>query len=184
VDEGLSGEALAMTIREIKILGDPVLRTPAEEVSEFDEEIQTLADDMLETMYRASGIGLAGPQVGVSRRIIVVDLGEAEDGEHGPVALVNPRVEEASKKTDRAPEGCLSIPGMEEVVERPSSVTVEAFTPRGEPVTIRAEGLFGRALQHEIDHLDGILFIDRLSPLKRRMAVKKWQKNRAEEVAS
>lgn len=175
-----------MTIREIKILGDPILRTPAEEVSEFDEEIQALAEDMLETMYRASGIGLAGPQVGVSRRIIVVDLGEAEDEdeEHGPVVLVNPRVAESSKKTDRAPEGCLSIPGMEEVVERPASVTVEGFTPEGDPVTIQAEGLLGRALQHEIDHLDGILFIDRLTPLKRRMALKKWQKNRAEEVAS
>ena len=100
------------------------------------------------------------------------------------MALVNPRVVTATKKTDRAPEGCLSIPGMEEVVERPASVTVQGFTPQGESVTIEAEGLFSRALQHEIDHLDGVLFIDRLSPLKRRMALKKWQKSRAEEVAS
>jgi len=173
-----------MTVREIKILGDPVLRAPAEEVSEFDEEIQTLAEDMLETMYRASGIGLAGPQVGVSRRIIVLDLGESDEDGHGAVALVNPQVVAAAKKTDRAPEGCLSIPGMEEVVERPASVTVQGFTPQGDAVTIEADGLFSRALQHEIDHLDGVLFIDRLTPLKRRLALKKWQKSRAEEVAS
>lgn len=173
-----------MTVREIKILGDPVLRAPAEEVSEFDEEIQTLAEDMLETMYRASGIGLAGPQVGVSRRIIVLDLGESDEDGHGAVALVNPQVVAATRKTDRAPEGCLSIPGMEEVVERPASVTVRGFTPQGDAVTIEADGLFSRALQHEIDHLDGVLFIDRLTPLKRRLALKKWQKSRAEEVAS
>jgi peptide deformylase len=173
-----------MALREIRILGDPVLRAPAEEVREFDEEIQTLARDMLDTMYRASGIGLAGPQVGVSKRVIVLDVGQAEEEDGGPVALVNPKVVESSRKRDRAPEGCLSIPGMEEVVERPASVTVEAFTPEGEPVTLEADGLFSRALQHEIDHLDGVLFIDRLSPLKRRMAIKKWQKSRAEEVAS
>ena len=173
-----------MALREIRILGDPVLRVPAEEVLEFDEEIRTLAEDMIETMYRAAGIGLAGPQVGISRRLIVVDLGEADEEGVGPIALVNPRVVESSRKRDRAPEGCLSIPGMEEVVERPASVTVEGFNPRGEPVTIEAQGLFSRALQHEIDHLDGILFIDRLSPLKRRMALKKWQKSQAEEAAS
>ncbi|MGW8267190.1 MAG: peptide deformylase [Longimicrobiales bacterium] len=173
-----------MATREIRILGDSVLRVPAEEVLEFDEEIQTLAKDMLETMYRAAGVGLAGPQVGVSRRIIVLDLGESDEEGVGPLALVNPRVVESSRKRDRAPEGCLSIPGMEEVVERPASVTVEGFTPGGEPVDIQADGLLSRVLQHEIDHLDGVLFIDRLTPLKRRMAVKKWQKSQAEEVAS
>jgi len=173
-----------MAIRDIRILGDPVLRIPGEEVLEFDEEIQALAKDMLETMYRSAGVGLAGPQVGVSRRVIVLDLGESDEKGTGPLALVNPRVVESSRKRDRAPEGCLSIPGMEEVVERPASVTVEGFTPRGEPVTIQAEGLLSRVLQHEIDHLDGVLFIDRLTPLKRRMAVKKWQKSQAEEVAS
>jgi len=173
-----------MALLEIRILGDPVLRVKAKEVVEFDGEIQTLAKDMLETMYRASGIGLAGPQVGTSKRIIVLDLGEADEEDFGPVAVVNPRIVEASREKDRAPEGCLSIPGMEEVVERPSFVTVEGYTPQGEPLTIEAEGLFSRALQHEIDHLDGVLFIDRLSPLKRRMAMKKWQKSRAEEVAS
>jgi peptide deformylase len=172
-----------MSAREIVILGDPVLREPAKEVTEFGEAMETLARDMLETMYKASGIGLAGPQISVSERIIVVDLNGSEEGEDGPVALVNPKVVQASKKTDRAPEGCLSIPGMEEVVERPASVTVEGMTPSGDPVTIEAEGLFSRALQHEIDHLDGILFIDRLSPLKRKLALRKWHKAQ-EEVES
>jgi peptide deformylase len=173
-----------MAIREVRILGDPVLRIPAVEVEAFDEEVQTLAKDMLETMYRFSGIGLAAPQVGISSRVIVLDVGEADEEQAGPIALVNPRVVELAKKLERAPEGCLSIPGMEEVVERPSSVRVEGFTPEGEPVVIEASGLLSRALQHEIDHLDGILITDRLSPLKRRLALKKWQKSRAEEVAS
>jgi len=172
-----------MSFREIRILGDPVLRVPAEEVSHFGEELAKLAEDMLDTMYRASGVGLAGPQIGVSERIIVLDPAAVEDGEPAPLALVNPKVVEASRKMDRAPEGCLSIPGMEEIVERPSSVTVEAKTPHGDPVTIEATGLLSRVLQHEIDHLDGVLFIDRLSPLKRRLALRKWHKAQ-EEVDS
>ena len=172
-----------MSVREIRILGDPVLRVPAVEVSQFDEEVEVLGKDMLETMYRASGIGLAGPQIGVSERIIVLDPTAVDDEEPGPLALVNPKVVEASRKTDRAPEGCLSIPGMEEVVERPSSVTVEAKTPLGESVTIEANSLLSRVLQHEIDHLDGILLFDRLSPLKRRLALRKWHKAQ-EEVDS
>jgi peptide deformylase len=101
----------------------------------------------------------------------------------GPLALINPKVIESSKKQDKAPEGCLSIPGMEEVVERPAEVTVEGMDPDGERVVVELTGLLSRAVQHEIDHLDGVLFFDRISPLKRRMALKKWQKNRAEEVA-
>jgi peptide deformylase len=172
-----------MSLREIIILGDPLLRKPAEEVSEFGEALEALARDMFDTMYTASGIGLAGPQIGVSQRIIVVDLHGDEGYEEGAVVLVNPRIVEASKKTDRAPEGCLSIPGMEEVVERPALVTVEGMTPSGDPVSYEAEGLFSRALQHEIDHLDGVLFIDRLTPLKRRLALRKWHKAQ-EEVES
>jgi len=173
-----------MAIREIKILGDPVLRKPAEEVGELDDEVRTLVKDMFETMYYAGGIGLAAPQVGISRRVLVVDLGEADEEGVGGVALVDPRVVEFSRKTDKGPEGCLSIPGMEEVVERPEAVTVEGLGPDGEPVAMEVSGLLSRALQHEIDHLDGILFIDRVSPLKRRLLLKKWQKSRAEEVAS
>jgi peptide deformylase len=170
--------------REIRILGDPVLRKPAQEVETPDEDIQALVRDMLETMYGAQGIGLAAPQVGVSQRVIVVDLGEADDEGVGPLALINPKVVEASKKTDKGPEGCLSIPGLEEVVERPANVTVEGRAPDGELVTMELSGLLGRAVQHEIDHLDGVLFIDRVSPLKRKLLMRKWKKSQAEEVAS
>ncbi|MGD2121544.1 MAG: peptide deformylase [Gemmatimonadota bacterium] len=173
-----------MSVREIKILGDPVLREPAAMVEELDEEVQVLVRDMFETMYHAEGIGLAAPQVGVSRRVIVVDLRDSDEDGVGPIALINPKVTESGRKTDRSPEGCLSIPGMEEVVERPDFVMVEGLNTDGERVTMKVSGLLSRALQHEIDHTDGILFIDRLSPLKRRMAVKKWQKKQAAEVAS
>jgi peptide deformylase len=173
-----------MSLREIRIFGDPVLREPAVEVEELDEEVRGLAQDLLETMYHAEGIGLAAPQVGVSRRVIVVDLGDSDEDGVGPIALVNPVVTESGRKTDRGPEGCLSIPGMEEVVERPDTVTVEGLNPEGKKVSMTVSGLLSRALQHEIDHLDGVLFIDRLSPLKRRMAVKKWQKKQVEEVTS
>jgi peptide deformylase len=172
-----------MAIREIRILGDPVLRQPAEEVLEFDAELREFVEDMLATMYHANGIGLAAPQVGVSRRVLVVDPGEGDDGGFGAIALVNPKVTEMSSETDRAAEGCLSIPGMEEVVERPVSVTIEGFGPDGSPLHLEVDGLLSRALQHEIDHLDGILFFDRISPLKRRMFIKKWRKNRVGKEA-
>ena len=100
------------------------------------------------------------------------------------MALINPEVVESSRATDRAPEGCLSIPGMEEVVERPSAVKVAGLNPQGEKVVMEASGLLARVLQHEIDHLDGVLFFDRVSPLKRRLFMRKWKKSRAEEVAS
>ncbi len=173
-----------MPIREIRILGDPVLRKRAEEVSSFDAELDRLVQDMFATMYHARGIGLAAPQVGVSLRVMVLDLGEADEEGLGPFALVNPKLVEASRKTARSAEGCLSIPGVEEVVERPESVVMEGFTPKGEPRIVQASGLMARALQHELDHLDGILFIDRLSPLKRQLLLKKWQRLQAEEVAS
>jgi peptide deformylase len=153
-------------------------------VEELGDGVLELVEDMYETMYHAEGIGLAAPQIGVSERVIVVDIGSADEEGAGPVALINPRVVESGRKKDKAPEGCLSIPGMEEVVERPLSVTVEGVTPEGDQVSMEVSGLLSRALQHEIDHLDGVLFIDRVSPLKRRILLKKWQKARAEEVAS
>ena len=168
-----------MPIREIVILGDPVLRQEAEEVTTFDDELRNLVRDMFETMYRAEGIGLAAPQVGVARRVLVVDL-RREDEPEARVALVNPTITWESVETDKQPEGCLSIPGLEDVVERPWAVRIEGFDPDGRPVTLEADDLFSRALQHEIDHLDGVLFLDRLSPLKRRMAVKRWKKLQAE----
>lgn len=168
-----------MALREIVLMGDPVLRQVAEPVEAFDDDLHALVRDMFETMYHAEGIGLAAPQVGVSRRVLVIDL-RREDEPEARVALVNPAVTWASDETDKQPEGCLSIPGMEEVVERPWAVRVEGFDPDGNAVTLEADELFSRALQHEIDHLDGILFPDRISPLKRKMLLKKWKKQQAE----
>lgn len=171
-----------MAIRKILLMGDPALRTPAEEVETFDEELRALVDDMFETMYHADGIGLAAPQIGVGLRVLVVDVREEEEGGEGRrIALVNPRVVASSEETDRAAEGCLSIPGLEEVVERPSSVEIHGFDPEGGELRFEASELYGRALQHEIDHLDGVLFIDRISPLKRRMVLKKYRKLREAE---
>ena len=165
-----------MAIREIVLMGDPVLREEAEEVTVFDDDLRHLVRDMFETMYHADGIGLAAPQIGLSRRIIVVDLRVEEGEEPRSVALVNPRVVWESDDIEKESEGCLSIPGLEEVVKRPASVRVEGQDPDGNDVVVEADGLFARALQHEIDHVDGILFIDRVSPLKRKMLLKKWRK--------
>jgi peptide deformylase len=171
-----------VSIREILLLGDPVLRTESEEVVGFGDDLDILVRDMFETMYHAEGIGLAAPQIGISTRVIVLDL-RREDEDDEPMALVNPRLVWTSTQTDKQPEGCLSIPSLEEVVERPAEVRVEAHDPKGNPLAIEAGELLARALQHEIDHLDGILFLDRVSALKRRMLLKKWKKVEAEERA-
>jgi len=162
-----------MAVREIRLLGDPVLRRKAEPVAALDGELRQLIADMFETMYAAEGIGLAAPQVGVSRRVIVVDVREPE---WPPFALVNPEIRAFGSELDRSEEGCLSIPGLQEIVERPASVVVEGLDPDGRPRRIEAAGLLARVLQHEVDHLDGILFLDRVSPLKRQMLLKRWQK--------
>lgn len=160
---------------EIRLMGDPVLREEVAAVTEIDDELRRLARDMFDTMYAGDGVGLAAPQVGVLTRLIVVD--PREEGVE-PVALVNPRVIAHGQEMDRVEEGCLSIPGVRDVVERPTAVVVEALSLEGEPVRIEVEGPFARVLQHEIDHLDGVLFFDRLTPLKRKMALKKWAKVR------
>jgi peptide deformylase len=162
-----------MSVREVKFLGDPVLRQRASELVEVTDETRKLIADMFETMYAEEGIGLAAPQIGESQRVIVVD--PHEEGSE-PFALINPKIVETSDETDRAEEGCLSIPGLREVVERAVRVSVEGLDPQGNPTRMDAEGLVARILQHEIDHIDGIVFIDRVSPLKRRMLLKKWQK--------
>jgi peptide deformylase len=172
----------SVSVRDIVLMGDPVLRTEADPVEVFDEELRTLVRDMFETMYLAEGIGLAAPQVGLSRRVLVVDL-RREDQPDRRVALVNPKIVWASGETDKQPEGCLSIPGLEEVVERPLAVRIEGFDPEGKGIVVEAEELFARALQHEIDHLDGVLFLDRVGPLTRKLALKKWKKLRAEAEA-
>jgi len=169
-----------MALHEIRLLGDPVLREPAQEIQEFDKDLARLVEDMFETMYHAQGVGLAGPQIGISARVLVVDVRETEDEPGGRFGLINPVIAEWSRATERSPEGCLSIPGLEEVVERPATVVVEAADPTGAPLRIEAAGLLARALQHEIDHLDGVLFIDRVTPLKRKMLLKKWKKAQAE----
>ena len=170
-------------VREIVLMGDPVLRTPGEEVEVFDEELQDLVRDMFETMYHAEGVGLAAPQIGLSKRVLVVDLRKEEQPE-SRVALVNPRLVWSSPETEKEYEGCLSIPGLEELVERPSSVRIEGRDPKGNEVVVEADEYFARALQHEIDHLDGVLFLDRVSALKRRMLLKKWKKLQAEAATS
>ncbi|HUE97284.1 MAG TPA: peptide deformylase [Longimicrobiaceae bacterium] len=164
---------------KIEMLGSPVLRQKAAEVTQIDDGLRTLVADMFETMYAAEGIGLAGPQVAVPKRVIVVDV-KAEATTR--VALVNPRVVERSKAQEKEEEGCLSIPGVSAHVERSIEVVVEALDEEGHPVRIEADGLLARCLQHEIDHLDGILFIDRLPALKRSMVVKKYRAQLAEEV--
>jgi peptide deformylase len=167
-----------MSVLKIELLGSDVLRRRAEEIDAVDDDLRSLVRDMFDTMYEAEGIGLAGPQVGIDRRVIVVDI--REEGST-PFALVNPRIVESSRDTEKADEGCLSIPGISGVVERPARVVVEGLSERGEPVRMEADGLLGRCLQHEVDHLDGVLFIDRLSPLKRKMALKRYRTLAEEE---
>jgi peptide deformylase len=131
-------------------------------------------------MYHAEGVGLAAPQIGISQRILVADVRARDGGQTGQVALVNPKIVLFSERTERENEGCLSIPGVDELVERSWSVQVKAQNIEGKPVLIEVDALLARCLQHEIDHLDGILFIDRVSPLKRKMLLAKYRKLREE----
>jgi peptide deformylase len=164
-------------MRELTIerLGSPVLREAAREVAEVDAELHELVRAMFATMYDADGQGLAAPQVGVSRQIAIVEV----PPRRGPsYVLINPRVVTASAERARGVEGCLSIPGVSAVVERPAAVVVEALDANHAPLRIEAEGELARCLQHEIDHLDGMLYIDRLSPLARRMLLDRYRKQR------
>jgi peptide deformylase len=168
-----------MALLPLRFMGDPVLRTPAVAVERLDEELRALVADMFETMYAEEGVGLAAPQVGVGRRVVVIDP-RHEDIQ--PLALVNPTVVVTSAETDKAEEGCLSIPGIVDVVERSRAVEVTAVDPEGRPLRIAAEGLLARILLHEVDHLDGVLFVDRVSPMKRRLLLKKWAKVKPDEA--
>ncbi|HET9985139.1 MAG TPA: peptide deformylase [Longimicrobiales bacterium] len=170
-----------MAIRDIRLLGDPVLRQKAEPLDGLDAETRRLIADMFDTMYEADGVGLAAPQVGIGHRVIVVD---PRDEHVKPFALINPVILDFGRELDRGEEGCLSIPGVKDIVERPSTVLVQGLDGEGNPTHIAAEGLLARVLQHEIDHLDGILFFDRLSPLKRKMLLSKWQKVKPEPKVS
>ena len=143
-----------MALRTIRIQGDDLLGKRSREISEINERILTLLDDMAETMYKAEGVGLAAPQVGVLRRCVVIDVGE------GLIKLINPVIVESSEETETRLEGCLSVPDYVGWVRRPCRVKVEALNEKGEKVTIEAEGLYKKALCHEIDHLDGVIFPD------------------------
>jgi peptide deformylase len=154
-------------------LGAPVLRQPAEEVRELDQTVRDLSRRMLATMYSAQGQGLAAPQVSVSRRIAVVDVPPGSGNLH---VLVNPRALAVSEERVRGVEGCLSIPGVREVVERPAEVLVEAMDPDGRLLRLEGVGELARCLQHEMDHLDGVLYIDHLSPLSRRLLLERYRK--------
>jgi peptide deformylase len=158
---------------DVRYLGDPVLRRTAEPVAGVDGELRELVTRMFDTMYAVDGQGLAAPQVGRSLRLAVVDV--PPDGP--PHVLVNPRITWASAGRDRGVEGCLSVPGARAVVERPAEVVVEALDLDWNLQTLGADGELARCFQHEIDHLDGILYIDRLSPLNRRMTVSRYRKS-------
>jgi peptide deformylase len=166
-----------MAIREILIIGDPILTRTSEPVDGITEEIAQLARDMVETVHAAPGVGLAAPQVGVSKRLIVVDLSVGEEKEALHV-LINPEI--VSKEGEAvAEEGCLSVPDIKEKVTRPYKVVARGLDLEGRRVEIEGEDLLARALCHEIDHLNGILFVDKLSSLKRKLIKKKLQKNTA-----
>jgi peptide deformylase len=160
-----------MAILEIVKYPEPVLSEPTVRVENFDDDLRALAADMVATMYAAPGIGLAAPQVGRSERICVVDLSVGEDASD-LLVLVNPEVVEAAGNV-REEEGCLSFPDLMLVVPRPERVVVEAQDLDGKPVRVEGEELLARCLHHEIDHLDGVLFLDRVSPLKRDLARRK-----------
>lgn len=171
-----------MSVRDIRLLGDPVLRRECDPVDEVDEEVRALIRDLEETMYDADGIGLAAPQIGVPLRVFVYDVRDPDDP-RAAGTLVNPRVV-STEGTDRDTEGCLSVPGLQEVVERPARVVVEGLDENGREVRIEADGLLSRCLQHERDHLDGVLFLDRVSPIKRRLLLDRWSKLNPEEAES
>ena len=165
-----------MALREIVILPDPVLKTVSTPVEAVTDDIRKLLDDMLETMYEAPGIGLAAVQIGILKRLVVVDAVRDEDAPRDPMFLVNPEVIWSSEETAEYEEGCLSIPEVYDNVTRPAEVTVRYLDRDGKECERHCDGLLATCIQHEIDHLDGILFIDYLSRLKRDRVVKKFAK--------
>jgi len=159
----------------ITLYGEPVLEKPAETITNFDTpELQTLVDDMFESMYAAKGVGLAAPQIGISKRIAVVDLSVAEDPSQ-KIVLINPEIIH-KEGTQAGEEGCLSLPGFREQVRRPKKVTVRAQNVKGEPFEMNGEDLLARAFNHEIDHLNGRLYISHVSALKRDLIRRKVRK--------
>jgi peptide deformylase len=169
-----------MSVRPILVLPDPRLRAVADPVDKIDDDIKKLAQDMLDTMYAAPGIGLAATQLGEMKRVVVMDL--AKDGEpKAPIIMVNPEIRKVSEEIAVSEEGCLSIPEFYYDVERPAAVTVRYTDLDGKEVTMEADERLAVCVQHEIDHLDGVLYIDYLSRLKRDRVLKKFEK--AERLA-
>ncbi|MDR6898740.1 peptide deformylase [Rhizobium miluonense] len=164
-----------MTIKPLIILPDPLLRQASKPIEQIDIEIQRLADDMLETMYDAPGIGLAAIQIGVPRRMLVIDVAR-EGEEKTPLVFINPEIVASSDERSVYEEGCLSIPDYYAEVERPARVTVKHLDRNGKEQLTDADGLLATCVQHEIDHLNGVLFIDYISRLKREMVIKKFTK--------
>jgi peptide deformylase len=164
-----------MAIREILVVPNPVLKQVSQPVEKVDDDLRALMDDMLETMYDAPGIGLAAIQIGVPKRVIVMDLA-GPDEEKAPRYFVNPEILWASDDTAPYEEGCLSIPEVYDEVQRPARVKLKYLNYQGEEVIEDADGLFAVCIQHEMDHLEGVLFIDHLSRLKRDRAVAKVKK--------
>jgi peptide deformylase len=161
-------------VREILIWPDPTLKKKASPVAKVDDSIRALVNDMFETMYAADGVGLAAPQVGVLKNIIVLDTTPRQP-EAKPLAMINPEIISLEGKTTYN-EGCLSVPGEAEDVERAAIVTVKYLDPEGKEQTLRAEGLLAIAIQHETDHLNGTMFVDRISTLKREMIRKRMKR--------
>ena len=172
-----------MAKRPIITLPDALLRTQSAPVERLDGELKQLIDDLLETMYEAPGIGLAAVQVGVPRRVIVMDTARDEDGPRNPIGMINPEIVSLGAATGLHEEGCLSIPEFYAEVERPAACAVRYLDREGRTHEMLAEGLLARVVQHEVDHLNGVLFIDYLSRLKRDRVVKKFLKARKAEVA-
>lgn len=162
-------------IRKIVKYGDPVLETPADLITDFsDPVLKDLVEDMFDTMYSAKGVGLAAPQVGVALQLTVIDISAGEDPSQ-KLVLINPKIT-AKEGSQTGEEGCLSIPGFREDVTRARKATVQAVNADGEPLEVTGEDLLARAMQHEIDHLHGVLFLSHLSPLKRDLIRRKIKK--------
>ena len=161
-----------MTIRPIHLLGSPVLRQQSEDVDEIDDGVKELLQDLLDTTFADDGLGLAANQIGIARQVAVV-----VNAKEPPLYLINPKIVE-QEGSCRDEEGCLSIPDIFASFDRPARVVVETTTLEGKRERVEAEEIKARAIMHEIDHLNGVLFIDHVSPLKRHMLLKKWKKQR------
>jgi peptide deformylase len=168
-----------MSQRKIVIEPDPILRKKSEKLEKVDNELRLLLDDMLETMYAAPGIGLAAVQVGILKRLIVIDISKDKEKKN-PIFLINPEIIFKSKKTSIYEEGCLSLPGYFAEIERPEECHIKYIDYDGKKKEMKANGLLATCIQHEIDHLNGKLFIDYLSKLKKDMIIKKLVKHKKE----